>query len=80
MLRNRGIYFQKQLQSKIFLTILMMLVLLISLVLTCCNINHTDSTDCCKFHDGVAMCYRPTGASHGHIMCKDGFVCAEECY
>jgi len=72
MLRNRGIYFQKQLQ--------LILVLLISLVLMCCNVDNTNSTDCCKFHDGVAMCYRPTGASHGHIMCKDGYVCAEECY
>ena len=36
--------------------------------------------DCCEDHDGVAMCYRPTGASHGHIMCRDGHTCHEECY
>ncbi len=38
-----------------------------------------DDYDCCDDHDGVAMCYRATGASHGHIMCRDGYTCREEC-
>ncbi len=44
-----------------------------------CNVSNDNNTDCCKTHDGVAMCYRSTGASHGHIMCKDGYTCDREC-
>ena len=38
------------------------------------------NTSCCDNHGGVAMCYRATGASHGHIMCRDGKTCLDECY
>ena len=37
---------------------------------------NSDSTECCTNHDGVVMCYRPTGSSHGHIMCRDGYTCS----
>jgi hypothetical protein len=57
-----------------------LLFIVLILALFGCNIDsNTDSTNCCKDHDGVAMCYRPTGASHGHIMCKDGYTCTREC-
>jgi len=55
------------------------LALILAIVFAGCY-NDRGSTDCCKDHDGVAMCYRPAGASHGHIMCRDGYTCREECY
>lgn len=57
-------------------------ILLAVLVLTMlqgCRWWDHDDYDCCDDHDGVAMCYRPIGASHGHIMCRDGHTCHEEC-
>ena len=59
------------------LFILLLILIFISLG---CTVDNSDNTDCCKTHGGVAMCYRPTGASHGHIMCKDGYTCQKECY
>ena len=55
-----------------------MLLLMLLIILCGCSSNH-GSTDCCQDHGGVAMCYRATGATHGHIMCRDGYTCREEC-
>lgn len=56
-----------------------LILLILFLVLFGCS-GDNGNTDCCKEHEGVAMCYRATGASHGHIMCKDGYTCVEDCY
>ena len=54
------------------------LLVVLLIILFGCSSNR-GSTDCCKDHNGVAMCYRAIGASHGHIMCRDGYTCSEEC-
>ena len=52
----------------------MRIIMVILLIIICgCSSNH-GSTDCCQDHGGVAMCYRATGATHGHIMCRDGYT------
>lgn len=53
-------------------------VFLTLFIFGCDNDHH--STNCCDNHDGVALCYRPIGATHGHIMCRDGYICPDECY
>jgi hypothetical protein len=57
--------------------VFIMIVLLLSI--QGCN-RDWGSTDCCSNHKGVTMCYKSYGATHGHIMCKDGHTCSDECY
>ena len=37
-------------------------------------------TDCCKDHGGIAICYNDGYTDRGHLMCKDGFKCIDQCY
>jgi hypothetical protein len=35
----------------------------------------------CRLHDGVAICYFATEkATHGHLMCNDGYISNSECH
>jgi len=38
---------------------------------------HDDS--CCEHHSGYSYCDKDLGATHGHIICRDGYRCSDEC-